>query len=292
MWRCKHDEFLADIKSLLESGKYSDLTITCQGFEWKVHKAIICSQSKVLEAATRFGKEEAENHIDLPEDQPEMVEYMLGFMYEREYRLPSDDAPRPFWIKVDWPSATPASRKKLHWKWEQGIWNCSALILERAREEIPDVIRNYEDKAFKFSALGKGEHREILQDWIQAYWFEDEAEPKGRTPTGSEDLIIHAKLYALADKYFIKGLKEEVCAKFRECMDASFGSRQFYEAVEIVFTTIPETDSYLRNLLVERVAQEKEKYTLKWNQALQDALDKIPGLANSLLRYEDEMQNK
>ena len=36
---------------LLRSEKYSDLVIKCQDEEFKVHKAIVCSQSPVLAAA-------------------------------------------------------------------------------------------------------------------------------------------------------------------------------------------------------------------------------------------------
>jgi hypothetical protein len=49
------------------------------------------------------GREAKERSIDLPDDEPEMVGYMLRFMYERDYRLPSDDAPRPFWTRCKGP---------------------------------------------------------------------------------------------------------------------------------------------------------------------------------------------
>ncbi|KFZ12470.1 hypothetical protein V502_07062 [Pseudogymnoascus sp. VKM F-4520 (FW-2644)] len=50
--------------SILDSGKYSDLRITCQGRTWKG------PQSGV---------------IDLPADEPEIVELMLRFLYEGQY---------------------------------------------------------------------------------------------------------------------------------------------------------------------------------------------------------------
>ena len=39
------------LNSLLESGKGSDLTITCQGETFKVHKAIVCLRSELFTAA-------------------------------------------------------------------------------------------------------------------------------------------------------------------------------------------------------------------------------------------------
>lgn len=38
---------------LLKTGQYSDLTLACQGKEFKVHKVVVCSQSEVLAATIR-----------------------------------------------------------------------------------------------------------------------------------------------------------------------------------------------------------------------------------------------
>lgn len=39
------------MKSLLEDGKYADMTISCQEHDFKCHRAIICSQSPFFDAA-------------------------------------------------------------------------------------------------------------------------------------------------------------------------------------------------------------------------------------------------
>jgi BTB/POZ domain-containing protein len=36
---------LAGYRKLLETGKFSDLTIKCRGESFKVHKAVVCSRS-------------------------------------------------------------------------------------------------------------------------------------------------------------------------------------------------------------------------------------------------------
>ena len=41
--------------NLLANGKYSDLTISCEGIDFKVHRAIICSQSTFFDAAANSG---------------------------------------------------------------------------------------------------------------------------------------------------------------------------------------------------------------------------------------------
>ena len=43
------------LQSLLESGRYSDLTISCEGRKFAVHRAIVCCQSSFFDAAVKGG---------------------------------------------------------------------------------------------------------------------------------------------------------------------------------------------------------------------------------------------
>jgi hypothetical protein len=42
---------MSALAQLMGTGKYSDLKFVCEGHEFRVHKAIVCSQSPVLTAA-------------------------------------------------------------------------------------------------------------------------------------------------------------------------------------------------------------------------------------------------
>lgn len=42
-----------DFVHLMRSGQYSDVTLVCQGKEFKIHKLVVCSQSPVIAAALR-----------------------------------------------------------------------------------------------------------------------------------------------------------------------------------------------------------------------------------------------
>ncbi|TGO43140.1 hypothetical protein BHYA_0003g00940 [Botrytis hyacinthi] len=76
------------ISQLYTTGKYTDLIIKCQGKEFKVHRAIICSQSKPLAAAIDHGfKEAGDGVFDFEEDEPEIVEYMIRYLYDGLYSV-------------------------------------------------------------------------------------------------------------------------------------------------------------------------------------------------------------
>jgi hypothetical protein len=49
--QCKNPVLAEAMKNLLLSREYSDMTITCQGFSFRVHRAILCSQSAFFKAA-------------------------------------------------------------------------------------------------------------------------------------------------------------------------------------------------------------------------------------------------
>ncbi|KAL1955400.1 hypothetical protein VTO42DRAFT_8620 [Malbranchea cinnamomea] len=73
------------LKDLLRYGKYSDFTLTCGGRVFHVHRAVVCPQSPFFEAAVNGNFAEAHSkNVTLHED-PETIERMLSFMYNRGY---------------------------------------------------------------------------------------------------------------------------------------------------------------------------------------------------------------
>ncbi len=73
---------ISKFRSLLEAGKYSDLTIVCGMKRYAVHRAIICSRSGFFDGACSHTFREAETGIiDLSEDDPEAVEHMIDCNY-------------------------------------------------------------------------------------------------------------------------------------------------------------------------------------------------------------------
>lgn len=51
----KGETYGVNLSSLLTTGKYSDFRIVCDGYQFQVHKAVICAQSVVISAACDGG---------------------------------------------------------------------------------------------------------------------------------------------------------------------------------------------------------------------------------------------
>lgn len=78
--------------NLLISEKYSDLTIITQTRSFKVHRAVVCTQSKVLAAMSDSGfKETSTSTLRLEHDDPAAVERMIKFLYTGNYDQENDE---------------------------------------------------------------------------------------------------------------------------------------------------------------------------------------------------------
>jgi len=85
---------VAAISKCFQTQEYADLIINCGAMSWKAHKVIVCSQSKVLKAACRgFFKETTTGIIELPDDDPKIVQLMLSFFYTTDYEMDFKEAP-------------------------------------------------------------------------------------------------------------------------------------------------------------------------------------------------------
>ena len=68
-------------------------------------------------------------------------------------------------------------------------------------------------------------------------------------------LSIHARVYALGEKYDIKGLKTLSIKKFNQAAKVHWNSGDFMRAVEEVYTTTGDQDRGMRDAVVEVIFQ-------------------------------------
>ena len=78
-------------------------------------------------------------------------------------------------------------------------------------------------------------------------------------PTGSSpQLLTHSKMYEIADKYEVVGLKELAKEKFSRSCNHFWNTSDFHVAANHAFSTTPEDDSGLRDLVSQTIAKHME----------------------------------
>ncbi|TVY20478.1 Kelch-like protein 25 [Lachnellula arida] len=79
---------LALNSTIRKDDTYTEMTINCRGTIFKLHKNIVCTQSKPLAAAFKGNfKESEDSTIALEDDEPEIVDIMVRFLYEQSLDL-------------------------------------------------------------------------------------------------------------------------------------------------------------------------------------------------------------
>jgi len=153
----RFDGFRESMKSLLQTGKHSDFVIVCGDDTYNVHKSIVCSQCDFFEAASKFGKEGEEGKIDLADDEPEIVKYMVQYLYELDYHIPSENIPGPWAFKLDCskidshmdPSLSTPEQRRI---WEKTLWHWSATLMPTLLEKYPILCSVSQTTGISFDA--------------------------------------------------------------------------------------------------------------------------------------------
>jgi hypothetical protein len=95
------------------------------------------------------------------------------------------------------------------------------------------------------------------------------------------NLIIHAKVYALAEQYAVEGLKVVALGKFRDEARVHWASEDFLQAAELVYTSTPEHDRGLRDVI--RNTFNEHRTGLMDRENVKRYLRDVPDLAYDVL---------
>jgi hypothetical protein len=84
---------------------------------------------------------------------------------------------------------------------------------------------------------------------IQASVSEPKPEPPASFQSRETNLMLHARVYALAEKYEIGGLREVALSKFKVELDSNWDTRDFLEAIKIVYNSTPKSNRGMRDVV-------------------------------------------
>ncbi|KZM22845.1 hypothetical protein ST47_g6011 [Ascochyta rabiei] len=240
------DLVLTSIKGALTSGAYSDLAITCGSDTYNVHKVIVCPRADFFARAVKFGGEEAQTGtVNLPEDEPEVVELLVQYLYEGDYDpvlLPTED--------IEGSTTSVRVLKKNLPSPPYGVGNYSYSFPHRCSDTV-----------YRCDATWVCPHHECGRDYARsctAFTCEQctiPGEPLLPPIHGdASQLLVHTKIYEAADKYEVVGLKDLAKEKFARACKHFYDTPEFPIAAHYAFSTTPEDDKDLRDVVSATIA--------------------------------------
>lgn len=266
--------------SLLAHPEYSDLVIICGDSVWDVHKAIVCARSTFFKNAERFPKCEVsyrkrdmksilmssyqatdKETIKLPADEPDVVRRLIQYLYEAEYNPKLPDG----------------------------------SISKHAVKTVPDELRQ-PDYHYSFPHTCKPKcpdyyricpHHNCTRDTCGEHCVNFTCKiccpPGARLPAAEGDasqLLLHAKMYEMGDKYDVIGLQDLAREKFLRACAVYYHDERFTQAARHAFSTTPDHDIGLRDVVKDVIWEHMDLLKKAEVQALvQDS----KGLAMTLL---------
>ncbi|KAF2732370.1 hypothetical protein EJ04DRAFT_337916 [Polyplosphaeria fusca] len=277
----QHVELMSALASLFQCGRYSDLTLTCGMKSYQVHRALVCSRSEFFEGACRNPfKESASGIIDLTEDDAEAVEHMVHYFYHLDYL--NKPLSRRSSRRSSLAPRVPQRRRSK--KLNLAMVEDPLLAMMSAASNTTQPMTPPEEQANQFDSDVPAKY----PDMPMAEEYDDEEEESFEEvepePTPNEEkaqILIHAKVYAIADKYGIPGLKALARKKFAQQTELHWTSAEFADACQEAYETTVDSDRGLRDVVIQTF---RANPSLSLRKDVELAVRETPGLAFELFR--------
>ncbi|KAI4947256.1 hypothetical protein J4E91_006606 [Alternaria rosae] len=249
-----------------KNGDFTDLVISCGNSTFDVHSVVVGSACEFFAKNIKFGGKEAdERRIDLPDDDPEMIRRLIAYLYLGDYD-PTDDVGIAAFEQLKQYEPNTAAAPAHHPR--RGVFGssqphdqCACLALN---------LKNIEQAALK------------VEQQKKASQYVSHRKPDNSIEITSP-LTIHAGMYALADKYQVKGLGRLAKIKFRDSLDHHVDSEDFIAAVQLTYSNTPESNRGLRDEIVQAFRM-YFKVDITELPGLESKLDTIDELSFLLLK--------
>ncbi|KAL2270576.1 hypothetical protein VTJ83DRAFT_2760 [Remersonia thermophila] len=281
--RDRRTSLYASLSALRLSEKWTDMTIRCGGREFQAHRAVVCTQSQFFDLALSGPFREAQTGVvDLPEDDPDILERFLEFLYTGTYQddlvtqtlqdevcLMSVDEIKaelntPPGVTVD--AATDAGGDDSDdgvyyppWGREPtefyGIYKHpepEEEFLEGLEDAAADEAKALKEQPFADTPMGE-RLREIIDQNRSpggSYPWSRSNEAWAREVRGQRDLFLPLRLYVMADKFGVPALKVLARNRFHRAAEHTWHDIEaFPELVDELYESTPPNDYAMREVV-------------------------------------------
>jgi len=203
-------------------------------------------------------QEAAEGKVDLPEDDPHAVKLLVQYFYECEYSPELNELIRTF----ESAKMPIADRKPgYHYRFPHTCAPGCPPPRHAVCHHHSCVSETCKDTCVNF----------ICKQCINTQLSEGDA----------AQLLLHAMMYEVADKYDIPGLSVLAKEKFARSCEAFWNTEGFVTAAEHALTTTPDSDTGLRQLLCQTIVAHIELIN---KPGIATLLSNHTGFAHGVLR--------
>ncbi|KAF1923433.1 uncharacterized protein M421DRAFT_324712 [Didymella exigua CBS 183.55] len=270
------EQTLASFKGFLTSGAYSDLIVTCGGDTYEVHKVIVCGRAEFFARAMKFGGQEAQTGtINLPDNETEIIKLLMHYLYGGEYipTLPVDGVKDTVSTPLRTRSENdPSSGQRYTYDFPHRCYyngnHCEAPYI------CPHHICQWSG--------GSGSGKTSCNYGCTMFTCKECNTPALPQLNGTaEQLLVHAKMYEIGDKYEVAGLKDLAKEKFSRACKHFWNTPDFAVAADHAFSTTVEDDTGLRAIVSATISDHIE---LVNDPAVSVLMTQFNGLALDILQ--------
>lgn len=205
---------------------------------------------------------------------------MMQYLYGLDYHLPSDNASGPIHVMLPRDPSASMNNTAITWarRVDMTVWKLGTVLVEAIQRYHPQIYKvgaralDYacgpifnrrcqdSDRAIMLQLDDKAQELAVNEVYNHVVTVSNNFTKEFPDPPCCKYLRTHAEVYALAEKYNISGLKEAAAEKFQDTMEDIFTGQSFYDTVRFVYTSTPDTDDCLRDIVAGRIAVEKNVY--------------------------------
>ncbi|UZP41661.1 hypothetical protein NXS19_009477 [Fusarium pseudograminearum] len=286
----------ASLSTLLFSDKFADMTIKCKEREFSAHRAIVCSQSSFFDKALSSNFKEAMTQtVELQEDDPDIVERFLEFLYTGNYTdsvIPTLDKPSAE-AMMD-PTTVRQNLREPAYDYEvptsdNALFDEPDEEWQPPAEEADEPEEEYREDPIDEESSADGNGHGDQEDDAKVMTMKDIAlAPKEEglklLARLRNDMTLPLRLYAMADVYDVPALRLLARDRFYRAAELYWEEAEcFPDIVDELYETTPPGDTAMREIVCRLVGARILDHEVR--EKMRHVMTKHGEFAVSVLEY-------